>query len=65
MGITAEEDFNRTRDELKSEAEILLENVEQSKHLDIIHCNKCNWRGRLIAQQHLLLFRDQKSELIL
>ena len=42
MGITAEVDFNRTRDELKSEATILLENVKQSKHLDIINCNKCN-----------------------
>ena len=42
MGITAEEDFNRTRDELKSEAAILLENVKQSKYLDIINCKKCN-----------------------
>ena len=47
MGITAEEDFNRTRDELKSEAAILLENVKQSKHLDIINCKSCNCKNEI------------------
>ena len=42
MGITAEEDFNRTRNELKSEAAILIENEKQSKHFNIINCEKCN-----------------------
>ena len=48
MGITAEVDFNRTRDELKFEAGKLLENVKQSKHLDNINCKRCNCENEIL-----------------
>ena len=40
MGIIADEDFERTRDELKEEASSLLENNESK--LQLINCEKCD-----------------------
>ena len=42
MGITSKVDFNRTINELKSEAEILIQNINQPDKLNIINCLKCN-----------------------
>ena len=47
MGITAEEDFNRTRDELKLEASKLLKNNVEPPNLEQKNCKKCNHENEL------------------
>ncbi len=42
MGITVDEDFNRTRDELKLEASKLMEKSTPLKQNDLLTCKKCN-----------------------
>jgi len=45
MGITVDEDFNRTRDELKLEASKLMEKSTPLKQNDLLTCKKCNHKN--------------------